>query len=108
MKKRELYPVYFKTGNQRLADDCRIEAIENCNYKVFNRRDVLTVLNEYKGCNAILWEESPPPRSFDGNLRCVGKGVPEDDAEAARWYRDAAGKRQLRTCFSTPFQDFEQ
>lgn len=40
VKKGDLYPVYFKTGNQPLVDDRRIEAIENCNYRVFNRRDL--------------------------------------------------------------------
>ncbi len=54
VKTSDLYPVYFKTGNQPLADDHRIEALENCNYTVFNRKDFLSVLNEYKGCNAIL------------------------------------------------------
>ena len=54
VKKGDLYPVYFKTGNQPLADDRRIEAIENCNYKVFNRKDFLIVLNACKGGNAIL------------------------------------------------------
>lgn len=50
--KEDLYPIYLKTGNQSLADDHRIEAIEN--YRVFNRTDFLNVLNGYKGCNSTL------------------------------------------------------
>ena len=50
--KEHLYPVYLKTGNQSLADDHRIEAIEN--YKVFDRADFLNVLNRYGGRNSIL------------------------------------------------------
>lgn len=52
VKPENLYPVYIKTGNQPLKDDRRIEGIKN--YKVFNRKDFLDVLDGYKGCNAIL------------------------------------------------------
>ena len=52
--KEDLCPIYLKTGNQPLADDRRIEAIENCNYKMFNRADFLAVLNGYRGCNSTL------------------------------------------------------
>lgn len=52
--KKNLYPIYLKTGNQSLADDRRIEGLEDCNYKVFNRADFLDVLNGYKGSNPIL------------------------------------------------------
>ena len=48
----DLYPVYLKTGNQPLLDDRRIEEIEN--YKVFNRRDFLDVLEGCDGCNSTL------------------------------------------------------
>lgn len=54
VQKQDLYPVYFKTGNQPVADDRRIEGIEN--YKVFNRQDILTVLDGYAGVNPILMD----------------------------------------------------
>ena len=80
VRKSDLYPVYFKTGNQPLADDRRIEAIENCNYKVFNRKDFLTVLNDYKGRNAILLD-------FRKYLQEL-----EDDTNAyAEWTRSQSG-----------------
>ena len=52
-----LYPIYFKTGNQTIADDHRIENL-SCGrgWKIFNRSDFLTVLNDYSGRNAILVE----------------------------------------------------
>ena len=49
--KERLFPIYFKTGNQPLSDDLRIEKEK---YKVFNRKDFLNVLNGYEGCNSIL------------------------------------------------------
>ena len=50
--KGHLYPIYFKTGNQALADDHRIEKT-GC-YKVFNRGDFLKALKGYGGRNSIL------------------------------------------------------
>ena len=52
VEKKDLYPIYFKTGNQSHAGERRIENIEN--YKVFNRKDFLKVLDGYKGQNSIL------------------------------------------------------
>ena len=52
VEQEDLYPIYCKTGNQSLADDCRIEGIKN--YKVFNRKDFLDVLDSYEGCNSTL------------------------------------------------------
>lgn len=50
----DLYPIYLKTGNQPLADDRRIEKIENCNYKMFDRADFLNALSDYAGHNSLL------------------------------------------------------
>lgn len=47
----EIYPVYLKTGNQSLADD---REIEKERFKVFNIKDLLRIINEYEGRNAIL------------------------------------------------------
>ncbi len=82
VKERDLYPVYFKTGNQPLADDRRIEEIEDCTYKVFNRKDFLTVLNDCKGRNPILLD-------FRKYLQEL-----EDDTNAyAGWTRSQGGSR---------------
>ena len=54
VRKRDLRPVYFKTGNQSLSDDRRIEEIEN--YKVFNRQDFLNVLDGCMGSNQIVMD----------------------------------------------------
>ncbi len=48
----DLHPIYFKTGNQSLADDHRIEGIKD--YKVFHRKDLLEVLMDYGGDDSIL------------------------------------------------------
>ena len=50
----DLRPIYFKTGNQSLKDERRIEAEER--YKVFTRKDVLKVLDGCEGGNAILMD----------------------------------------------------
>ena len=104
----DIYPIYFKTGNQPRADDRRIERfIEGANgYRVFHRKDFLRVLNGYKGKNQILvdfrrylqnWEdetngykdwskESPKSgsveawRAWQGFFLCL-----EDELENARW-----------------------
>ncbi len=54
VQKQDLYPVYFKTGNQPVSDDRRIEEIQN--YKVFNRQDILAVLDGYTDVNPILMD----------------------------------------------------
>ncbi len=55
-----IYPIYFKTGNQSLWDDQRIEnkiKIEGPNnYRVFHRKDFLRMLDDYKGKNQILMD----------------------------------------------------
>ena len=53
-----IYPIYFKTGNQSLEYDRRIErVIEGDNgYWVFHRKDFLSVLDGYKGNNPILMD----------------------------------------------------
>ena len=56
--KDDIYPIYLKTGNQPLAVVQRIERIEiegaKNKYKVFQRSDFLSVLNDYHGSNPIL------------------------------------------------------
>lgn len=52
-----LYPIFFKTGNQSRGQDDVIEKkrVETGKeYKVFNRKEFLEVLNHYKGSNPIL------------------------------------------------------
>ena len=55
---KNIYPIYFKTGNQPHADDRRIEGVISGGngYKVFNREDFLRVLNGYKGNSRILMD----------------------------------------------------
>ena len=49
----DLFAIYFKTGNHSLWEKER--KIENeSGYKVFDRKDFLTVLHGYRGDNAIL------------------------------------------------------
>lgn len=44
-------PIFFRRGNQSLADD---EEVEACGYKTLGRSDLLRVLETYKGDNQIL------------------------------------------------------
>ena len=48
----DLRPIYFKTGNQSLVVERRIE--RETRYKVFTRKHVLKVLDRCEGRNAIL------------------------------------------------------
>lgn len=80
--KGDLFPVYLKTGNQSVADDLRIEAIEN--YKVFNRADFLNVLNDYRGRNSILLD-------FRQHLR----ELEEQTNSYTDWTRDAGRESWL-------------
>ncbi len=57
INRNNVYLVYLKTGNQSLDDDKRIECKvegQECEYKVFHRRDFLEVLNSYSGSHSIL------------------------------------------------------
>ena len=54
-----IYPIYFKTGNYQHSEKSRIEEEPTHMdakywYKVFDRRDFLRVLKEYKRANATL------------------------------------------------------
>ena len=105
----DIYPIYFKTGNQSLADDRRIErTIEGVNgYRVFNRENFLKVLNGHEGNNPILmdyrqylqdveddtngykeWKKdsSKSWHAWEGFFRCLEceLGI-EDDVEDAPW-----------------------
>ena len=48
---KNIYPIYFKTGNYQLSEKSRVEGTKH-QYKVFDRSDFLKVLKEYKGDNA--------------------------------------------------------
>ena len=52
VSEEELFAIYFKTGNQALATERKIE--KDSAYRVFNRADFLSVLNGYGGDNSIL------------------------------------------------------
>ena len=105
----DIYPIYFKTGNQPRWDGRRIERfIEGANgYRVFHRDDFLRVLNGYKGKNQILvdfrqylqdwedetngykdWSKDSPKsgKAWEGFFRCLEceLGI-EDDVEYAPW-----------------------
>ena len=53
-----IYPFYIKTGNYQRAERVHIEKMllgsTSRRYKFFDRRDILDVLDEYTGSNAIL------------------------------------------------------
>lgn len=51
VSKKDLFPIYFKTGNQSLATE---RTVEDACYTVFDRRDFLAVLRSYRGENAIV------------------------------------------------------
>ena len=57
VREENLFPIFFKTGNQSRAEENRIEeSVETGrSYKVFNRKEFLEkALNDYKGSNPIL------------------------------------------------------
>ena len=45
------HPIYFKTGNQSLAED---REVEEAGYKVFRREDFLTILSGYQGSHPVV------------------------------------------------------
>ena len=76
-----LYPIYLKTGNQPLADNRRIEA--ETKYKVFNRADVLNVLNGYEGCDSILVDFNRHLQSWEDETNSYAEWA-KDDGQACR------------------------
>lgn len=48
---KNIYPIYFKTGNYQLSEKSRIEDTKH-KYRVFDRSDFLKVLKGYEGDNA--------------------------------------------------------
>lgn len=49
-----ILPIYLKTGNQPLFDRLRIENLTPHSYKVFDRCDLLEVVEPYQGTHPIL------------------------------------------------------
>ena len=73
----DIYPIYFKRGNQSLAADHRIERIIK-GYRVFHRTDFLLILESYKGKNPILVD-------FKQYLQCINK----DTDSYEKWSKDS-------------------
>ena len=78
--KGHLYPIYFKTGNQALADDHRIEKT-GC-YKVFNRGDFLKVLKGYGGRNSILVDFRRHLQGLDDKTNSYAKWTGDGERES--------------------------
>lgn len=59
VQKEWIYPIFLKTGNQSMEKDRLIEtAVDGLHrpYRVFNRRDLLDVLDSYEGTNSTVLE----------------------------------------------------
>ena len=79
VSENDLFPIYFKTGNQSLAME---RSIEQAGYKVFNRGDFLAVLKGYRGDNAIVLD-------FVRSLESL-----EDQTRSFRNWRRTGGERE--------------
>ncbi len=80
----DIYPIYVKTGNYPRAERQKVEKAVDPRprgYKVFDRRDFLGVLKDYRGMNVILVD-------YRGYLQCW-----EDDTESYRNWQ-AGGSEQ--------------
>lgn len=71
----DLRPIFFKTGNQSLVEERRIEEEER--YKVFTRKHVLKVLDGCEGRNAIL-----------SDFRQYLKGLEDQTNSYKKWTRN--------------------
>ncbi len=84
-----IYPIYFKTGNQPRADDRRIEnedTIEGVNgYRVFHREDFLRVLNGYEGKNPILVDFRQYLRKFENDTNSYEEWTKDGE----EWTKDS-------------------
>lgn len=70
-----ILPIYLKTGNQPLFDRLRIENLTPYPYKVFNRCDLLKVVEPYQGAHPILDD-------FKDHLKSL-----EDDTQSYKKWR---------------------
>ena len=90
-----ILPIYLKTGNQSLFDHLRIENVTPYPYKVFNRCDLLKVVEPYKGTHPILDD-------FRDHLKSL-----EDDTQSYReWREDGNGEVSYRS-FEGFFRELE-
>lgn len=92
-----LYPIFFKTGNQGLGTEWRIQSK---GYAFFGRRDFLKVLERYDGDNQILVD-----------FRAYLRGLEERTNQYASWTADSRRLdplaweglyRRLQECFLAP------
>ena len=74
-------PIYFKTGNQSIAADNEVELR---GYKVFNRSDFLSVLEDYAGDNSALVDYRAYLQSWEDRTQSFRKWKQED--EYADWH----------------------
>ena len=79
----DLFGIYFKTGNQSLASKREIEA--ESQYKVFDRKDFLEVLDCYRGDNAIVLDFRCHLKSLDRKSRGFRDWKETDDWKNWTW-----------------------
>lgn len=77
-----LYPVYLKTGNQPLRDDRRIE--KDTKYRVFDRADILNVLNSYEGCDSILMDFRRHLQGWEDETNSYAKWTKDGEQDCLR------------------------
>ena len=80
----DLYAIYFKTGNQSLAAERRIEA--ESGYRVFNRLDFLAVLERYPGSNSIVLDYRAHLRDLEKRTQAFREWTDDgSDGDWAAW-----------------------
>ena len=84
--KKDLFPIFLKTGNQSRAEEKRIEeSVETGrSYKVFNRQEFLEVLNDYKGSNPILLDFRAHLQEWEDDTKSF-KDWREEEREKWSW-----------------------
>ena len=92
VSEKDLFAIYFKTGNHALATEWWIET--NSGYKVFNRIDFLSVLNEYDGNNATLLDFRDHLTSIEEQTQSFCKWTERGDRN---WYARQGLYRELES-----------
>ena len=83
VSKEDVVPIYFKTGNQPLATERTIEAED---YKVFDRKDFLGILNDYTGSNAIVHDFRRRLQFIEHETLSFWRWRKGDDRSGWKWH----------------------
>ncbi len=101
-----IYPIYFKTGNQPRADDRRIDGGVH-GYRVFHRKNFLGVLNGYEGKNPILVDFRQYLQKFENDTNSYEEWTKDGEEWTKNSHKSWRAWQGFFRCLESELDNFE-